>query len=85
MRASSGLANSLRSKPAQNVRSRAGEDDDADAVIGRPFVERVGDRVAHRDGERIAALLVVETQDRNAVGVDVGRQHRLSLECLLTA
>jgi hypothetical protein len=33
----------------------------------------------------ITTLLVVETQYRNAVAVDVGRQHHLSLECLPTA
>ena len=65
-----GLGEFLEVEAGAERAARGGEDDDAHPVIGRPLVERVADRIAHRDGERVATLRLVETQRRHPVGMD---------------
>ena len=54
--------------------ARAGDDHHLDRIVAGEGVERVGELVAHGDGQRVLLLRSVQRQGRDAVG-GVGDEH----------
>ena len=67
------LPASLRSTPAQNAGSVAGEDDHVDVVVGVERAHRVAEEQHELPRERVAPLRAIERHHRDAVG-DVDEQ-----------